>query len=199
MKYRGGSVVGVLSLAVGAFGIALLGGCGELGNGNTSSLPRDAHYKPSAAEIKRDPCKHNDLTACIARCQADDSHACNMVGVMFEFDVQGNDNPELASGFYKRACDSTYAPGCNNLAWLYLGGRGVPQDHTQAMRLFYFAYDAARVACMRGEASSCLMAGELLFDGRGVPADEDNAQALFERACKGGEPTGCARAKSQPY
>ena len=196
MKYRGGSVVDVLSLAVGAFGIALLGGCGEFGNGNTSSLPRDAHYKPSAAEIKRDPCKHNDLTACIARCQADDSHACNMVGVMFEFDVQGNDNPELASGFYKRACDSTYAPGCNNLAWLYLGGRGVPQDHTQAMRLFYFAYDAARVACMRGEASSCLMAGELLFDGRGVPQDDDKAQAFFERACAGGESVGCARVKN---
>jgi TPR repeat protein len=197
MKYRAGSLFAALAIASAG---AALSGCadGVLGNTPSGSLPRDAHYKPTAAEVKRDPCKHDDLTACIARCQGDDAHACNMVGVMFEFSAAGNDDPALASGFYKRACDSTYAPGCNNLAWLYLGGRGVPQDHAQAMRLFYFAYDAARVACHRGEASSCLMAGELLFDGRGVEADEAQAHAYFDRACAGGEARGCERAKN-PY
>jgi hypothetical protein len=191
MKYWVGTTFGAAALA--------LVGCQELGNGGGSSLPRDAHYTPTAAEIKRDPCKYNDVKACIALCQNDDARACNMVGVMFEFDTAGNNDAALASGFYRRACDATYAPGCNNLAWLYLGGRGVPQDRGQAMRLFYFAYDAARLACMRGEASGCLMAGELLFDGRGVQQDEERAQAFFERACDGGDSNGCDRAKRNPY
>lgn len=193
MKHGAGSLFAVLmAMTVSA--------CAELGGGSsTSSLPRDVHYKPTAAEVKKDPCRYNDLTACIARCQGEDAHACNMVGVMFEFNPEGNDDPSLASGFYKRACDSTYAPGCNNLAWLYLGGRGVPRDHGQAMRLFYFAYDAARVACLRGEAASCLMAGELLFDGRGVERDEKQAHALFVRGCAAGEPRACDRAKDNPY
>jgi TPR repeat protein len=193
MKYWAGSVCGALAVA------SLLAGCAELGNGSNGGLPQDAHYKPTAEEVKRDPCKYNDVQACIALCQKSDARACNMVGVMFEFDVQGNNDAALASGFYRRACDATYAPGCNNLAWLYLGGRGVPQDRQQAMRLFYFAYDAARLACMRGEASGCLMAGELLFDGR-VPGDDpEQAQAYFERACDAGEKVGCDRAKNNPY
>lgn len=194
MKHRATTSLAAFAIASA---VAALSGCadGVLGNAPSDTLPRNVHYKPTVAEVKADPCKHNDLTACIARCQGDDPHACNMVGVMFEFSASGNDDPSLASGFYKRACDSTYAPGCNNLAWLYLGGRGVPQDQAQAMRLFYFAYDAARSACFRGEPSSCLMAGELLFDGRGVDANPQEAHAYFDRACAGGEERGCERAK----
>jgi TPR repeat protein len=169
-------------------------GCGQLGNTPSSDPLPDVHRKPTREEVAANPCRHGDLPACITLCKNDDPHACNAVGVMFEFDAQGNDDPALASGFYKRGCDSAYAPACNNLAWLYLGGHGVPQDHAQAWRLFAFAYDAAKVACMRGDPASCLMAGELLFDGRGVEPDEQQAVAYFRRACDGGEKRACGRA-----
>ena len=173
--------------------LVAISGCATLGNGSYGSLPPDVHRKPTLAEIAKDPCKHGDISACIQRCKSDDARACNMVGVMLEFDAEGRDDPALASGFYRRACDATYGPGCNNLAWLYLRGRGVPIDQAQAMHLFYYAYDAAAVACLRGDASSCALAGELLLDGH-VEERDMKAVAFFERACDGGDAHACGTA-----
>ncbi len=183
----------VAALATASTGCLV--GLSDLGNPPSGALPQKPHVA-TAAEIAADPCKHDDLAGCIAKCQGDDAHACNMVGVIFEFDPDGHEDPAVASGFYKRACDATYAPACNNLAWLYLGGHGVPRDQPRAMVLFAFAYESAKTACFRGDASSCFLAGDLLFDGRGVARDEDGAVALFERACAGGDARGCDRATS---
>jgi TPR repeat protein len=60
------------------------------------------------------------------------------------------------------------------------------------MVLFMAAFDSAKLACMRGDASGCLLAGELLYEGRGMPADEPGALALFRTACERGEPRACA-------
>ncbi len=182
----------VAALAMSSAGC--LFGLSDLGNAPSGALPEKARAA-TPAEIAANPCTHDDMPGCIARCQGDDPHACNKVGVILEFDANGHDDPALASGFYKRGCDATYAPACNNLAWLYLGGHGVPRDQPRAMVLFAFAYESAKEACYRGDASSCLMAGDILFDGRGVKADE-GAVALFERACKGGESRGCRRAQA---
>src|SRR5450631_4210361 len=99
MKERAGFVFAAFAIVSTT---AALSGCadGVLGNTPSDTLPRDVHYKATAAEVKADPCKHDDLTGCIARCQGEDPHACNMVGVMFEFNAAGNDDPALASGFY---------------------------------------------------------------------------------------------------
>ena len=113
---------------------------------------------------------------------------------MFEFDDGAHTEPALASGFYSRACDGNYAQGCNNLAWLYLRGAGVPKDQPHAMLLFMTAFDAAKIACLQGDASGCLLAGELLYEGRGVPGDEQQAVAFFKRACDGGEKQACSQA-----
>ena len=183
----------VAALAMTSAGCLL--GLSDLGNPPSGALP-ERPRPATAAEIAANPCSHDDLAGCIRLCTADDSHACNMVGVMFEFDPNGRDDAALASGFYKRACDATYAPACNNLAWLYLGGHGVPRDQPRAMVLFAFAYESSKEACYRGDASSCLMAGDILYDGRGVDRDERGAVALFERACNAGEPRGCERAQA---
>ena len=171
--------------------LALTAGCGELGSPRTSLLPGDVHAAPSATELAEHPCRYGDVARCVAKCQADDSQACNAAGVMFEFDEGTRSDPALASGFYGRSCEGNYGPGCNNLAWLYLRGRGVAQDQPHAMLLFMTAFDASRIACMHGDASGCLLAGEILYEGRGVAPDEQQAVALFQRACDGGEPRGC--------
>ena len=93
---------------------------------------------------------------------------------MFEFDEGTRSDPALASGFYTRSCEGNYAPGCNNLAWLYLRGAGVPQDQPHAMLLFMAAFDSAKLACMQGDASGCLLAGEMLY--------EEHARAEGRRA-----------------
>ncbi len=185
---RAGWVLG--SLAVMFFA----SGCEQLGTPAVSSLPPDVHARPDPREVAEHPCMHGDVGACIAKCQGDDSQACNAAGVLFEFDGGYRSDPALASGFYQRSCDGNYAPGCNNLAWLYLRGRGVPQDPPHAMVLFMAAFDSAKIACMRGDASGCLLAGELLYEGRGVASDPAQAVAYFKRACDGGESRGCALA-----
>jgi len=173
---------------------ALLAGCGQLGNTPGASLPPDVHAAPDSIEVAQHPCRYGDVARCIARCTNDDPQACNAAGVMFEFDEGTRTEPSLASGFYQRSCDGNYAQGCNNLAWLYLRGAGVPRDQPHAMLLFMAAFDAAKLACMQGDASGCLLAGEILYEGRGVDADEQQALAFFKRACDGGEQRACNEA-----
>src|SRR5689334_3640289 len=99
-----------------------------------AEVPYDPH--PAAvdpAEVAANPCKYGDVARCIEHCQTGDSNACNALGVMFEFGRTQAPDGTLASGFYARACDSNYAPGCTNLGWLYSLGRGVPHDAQQAM------------------------------------------------------------------
>jgi TPR repeat protein len=181
-----------LLLAV-AFLTATLSACAEQRYDPTAAgLPRDVNAKPSAEELASAPCKFGDQTLCIAACQSGkDPHSCNLLGVMLEYDLRGHDDPARASGFYRRGCDFSYYPACNNLAWLYLGGHGVPQDQAQAMRLFRSAYESAREACRMGDSAACMMAGEFRYEGRGVERDEAEATALLERACAGGQRHGC--------
>jgi TPR repeat protein len=175
-----------------ALTLLALTGCASLGSSTATSLPADVHASPDASELAQHPCKYGDVVGCIAQCRGDEPQACNAAGVLFEFDDGERSDPAIASGFYRRACDGNYAPGCNNLAWLYLRGRGVPHDLPQAMFLFMAAFDSAKLACMRGDASGCLLAGEILYEGRGMPADEQGALAFFRTACERGDSQGCA-------
>ena len=180
-----------LRAAVGIAALSLFGcHAGEL---TPSSLPRDVHAQPDQTELTANPCRYGDLSRCISKCRAEDPQSCNAAGMLFEFHAHSSD-PTRASELYKRACDEAYAPGCTNLAWLHLAGRGVPRDHARAMRLFVFAYDKSKMACISGDLSACLLAGDLVYEGRGVEQDDAQALSLFDRACEGGEQKGCARA-----
>jgi TPR repeat protein len=186
------AVVGYSSPVRRALSFLLLTGCAQLGNAAQSTLPRDVHAPPDARDRADHPCRYGDTAQCIARCEAGDAQTCNAAGVLFEFDAGESTDPALASGFYRRSCDANYAPGCNNLAWLYLRGRGVAHDPPRAMVLFLAAFDAARLACGRGDASGCLLAGEILYDGRAGKKDDEEAAGLFAQACDGGETRACA-------
>ena len=171
-----GLVLGGLTLALASSGCAVLGPTHE------PTLPVDVHAAPSVADRTAHPCRYGEVAECLARCVAADPQACNAAGVLLEFDDGERSDPALASAYYRRSCDGNYGPGCDNLAWLYLRGRGVPRDPPQAMTLFLAAFDAARIACARGDASGCLLAGEILYEGRGMPADEEAATAFFAQA-----------------
>jgi TPR repeat protein len=171
--------------------VVCLVGCSQFGTPVASVLPQDVHAKPDPREVADHPCRYGDFSGCVAKCDGGDAQACNAAGVLFEFDSGERSNPELASGFYSRSCSDNYAPGCNNLAWLYLRGSGVPQDQPHAMLLFMAAFDAARLACLRGDPSGCLLAGEILYEDHAQPKEGDTAVAFFRRACAGGESRAC--------
>jgi TPR repeat protein len=182
--------------ALWVMGLAIaVSGCAELGEEMPSALPVDVHAAPDARDVEEHPCRYGDVARCIARCEDNDAQACNAAGVMFEFDGGYRSDPALASGFYTRSCEQSYAAGCNNLAWLYLRGSGVPKDQPHAMLLFMAAFDAAKLACMRGDASNCLLAGELLYEDHAQAKQGDTAVAFFRKACSGGESRACSLAK----
>ncbi len=190
---------GVVSGLVGLVGLATaLGGlgCAELGATPVTTLPRDVHALPTSAEVEEHPCRYGDVSACVAKCELD-SQACNAAGVMFEFDSGLHSDPAVASGFYSRACTDNYAPGCNNLAWLYLRGAGVPRDQPHAMLLFMAAFDSSKLACLKGDPSSCLLAAELLYEDHVEAKDGETAVVFFRRACDAGDAHGCELAKQE--
>jgi TPR repeat protein len=181
------AALGVLALAVAACG-------GELSLGGTVQEP--PAYEPHPAppdpiEVAAKPCKFGDVMRCMDQCQEGTASACNALGVMYEYGRHTAVDPTIASGFYARACDHEYAPGCTNLAWLYSLGRGVPHDAQQAMSLFTRAFEQSRLACHRGDGHGCLLAGELLLQGQVTTSDDGEELAMFKAACEDGEPRGC--------
>lgn len=184
------------SFAVAA--IAFLGfgamGCGVLGAAHQGQLPAPLHETPTPGEVAESPCRYGDVDRCATLCRGGEASACNSTGVLLEFaDTQSTD-ASRAARFYEAGCAGDFGPACNNLGWLYALGRGVPRVEKQAMALFTRAYDAFRLACLRGDAQACMMAGEMLRDGRGVEENDEDALALFERACTGGAQRACAEA-----
>ena len=50
-------------------------------------------------------------------------------------------DPKKAADFYKKACDLNQAPGCFELAGIYLSGQGEKKDVNRAVVLFQKACD----------------------------------------------------------
>ncbi len=69
----------------------------------------------------------------------------------------------------------------NNLARLYLYGKGIPRDYAEAMRLF------ERGAAL-GEPSAMNRIGAMYNDGNGVRRDARLARQWFEKAATLGDP-----------
>jgi hypothetical protein len=180
-------------LALAASSLVACGDAFQLGaETQGSAVPYRAHpVIPTKDEYAASPCKFGDVARCIEKCQTGDAHACNAMGVIFEYGRQGTPDGAIASGFYSRACETNYAPACTNLAWLYSLGRGVPRDPQQAMVLFTRAFDSSRLACRRGDGHGCMMAGELLLLGKVEAKEDDSALAIFQLACAQGEAQGC--------
>jgi TPR repeat protein len=174
-------------------GLSLVGcgGSSSLFGGPAIDRVPDAHQAPDPAEVAADPCRFGDLNRCADRCaKSHEASSCNTVGVMFEFAADGADHARAAT-YYRASCAGNYAPGCNNLAWLYMLGRGVPKDPPLSIALFTKAYDGYRVACSDGDLEACVVAAVMIREGR-VEAEEREAVALLEHACSLGDPKGCA-------
>lgn len=93
--------------------------------------------------------------------------------------------------YFKRACDTGYAPSCNGLGVLFAEGRGIAKDLAQAAQLY-------QTACVAGASTGCEHLAEALSHGRGVTRDAtaaDRARArakcVFAASLSNGSVTSC--------
>ena len=85
---------------------------------------------------------------------------------------------------YEKACRGNSMIGCNGLAVMYGGGRGIAKDDGKAADLY-------RRACDGGFAPGCTNLGILYDKGTGVPKNGGKAAEFLRRACDGGDAMGC--------
>ncbi|HZS39181.1 MAG TPA: tetratricopeptide repeat protein [Polyangia bacterium] len=146
----------------------------------------------AACKSKLDKCNHvcDELQAeSLAKCSDDACRreakeakgACNDLC----WTVAGGNSaakPKLAST--EEACHAGTAAACEDLAGMYLLGRGVPKDDAKAAQYF-------QAACNGGVAFSCEMIGKMYRDGRGVAKDEARGYQLLTKACDDGSAGAC--------
>jgi uncharacterized protein len=82
------------------------------------------------------------------------------------------------------ACKAGTAAACEDLAGMYLLGRGVAKDEAKAAVYF-------QAACNGGVAFACEMTGKMYRDGRGVERNPGTALALLTKGCDGGAYGAC--------
>jgi len=156
-------------------------------------------------------------------CAAHYANACMLLGVSFAVDPGGADYAHAADAF-RRGCDAGGALACNELAVLYLGGKGVASDAATARLLYVKACEGGAIAscsnaaammvtgdggskdpvlaakymenaCTGGSSDACNDLGVFYARGTGVARDRPRAATYFDAACQGGDASGCRNAK----
>jgi TPR repeat protein len=93
---------------------------------------------------------------------------------------------DKAMTFYERACEKGEGKACHNLAVSYARGDGVSKDAAKAEEYY-------RAGCQAEEMQSCFNLAVMLNE-TGKPATQREAMTLFNKACEGGDATGCLNA-----
>lgn len=165
------------------------------------------------------------LLAVRAKADTDYEKSCNR-GERSSCHIMGNRNSAQESpqdrlkgvSFYRKACDSDYAPSCSALGYAYFAGHGVPIDLAKAASFYRkacefgdtescdsaslevlrsrqkSAVDAlqkAREGCDAGDANGCNFLANAYEGGDGVKRDLSKAATLHLKACELGQPAGC--------
>jgi hypothetical protein len=81
--------------------------------------------------------------------------------------------------WYRKAAEQGDADALNNLGVMYDNGRGVPQDHAEAVKWY-------RKAAEQGFVSALNNLGVMYDLGKGVPQDHAEAYIWYSLAAAGG-------------
>lgn len=165
------------------------------------------------------------LLAVRAKADTDYEKSCNR-GERSSCHIMGNRHSAQESpqgrlkgvSFYRKACDSDYAPSCSALGYAYFAGHGVPVDLAKAASFYRkacefgdtescdsaslevlrsrqkSAVDAlqkAREGCDAVDANGCNFLANAYENGDGVKQDLAKAASLHSKACALGQPAGC--------
>jgi TPR repeat protein len=115
-------------------------------------------------------------------CKEGNSTACFSMGERFRVVEQDN---KAALEFFRKACDGDYMTGCTHGGiLLFMSGKHSSAQWKEAKKMFQKACDA-------GEDPACYNLGSLSYkEGR-----QKRAIKYYKKACKMGNPGGCAREK----
>ena len=133
---------------------------------------------PSFAWTADDP----ETAAIRSACEKGNSFGCFRMGERLRILDRDNKN---AIKFYIKACDADYMTGCTN------GGILLFQQGTHGSSQWKNAKKMFQKACDAGEDTSCFNMGKALYkEGR-----QKKAIKFYHKACKMGNPAGCALEK----
>ncbi|MBL8519673.1 MAG: sel1 repeat family protein [Betaproteobacteria bacterium] len=108
-------------------------------------------------------------------------HAPAQFQLALQLESAAESRLDQAVEWYQRAVDQRYVLAYNNLAVLYLQGRGVAKNPQKAAEL-------SRYAAERGNAAAATRLGTLYETGEGVPRDGAQALHWHEKAAALGSP-----------
>ncbi|MGZ0705728.1 tetratricopeptide repeat protein [Pseudomonas piscis] len=106
--------------------------------------------------------------------------ARNMLGRCHEHGWGCPADPGIAAGHYRQAAAAGLDWGLYNYANLLATGRGVVQDHAQALACY-------QRAAQLGHAKSMNLLGRYLEEGQVCPADLEAARDWYRRSAEGGD------------
>lgn len=149
--------------------------CGRLGA--FFADPSSSFYDPFRARASLEP-----------SCAAGDAASCDALGVLLARGEGGARDVARAATLLRRACSSVVR-ACVHAAELYASPANEHRDARVALTLY-------ALACDRGDADSCLSAGDLYQHGPPHVASPLLARLSFERACRAGASAGCERVAS---
>jgi len=122
--------------------------------------------------------------SCGRQCDGGDALSCHSLATIYAVGDGVAQNRELASIYFRRACQMDEMAGCAELGDAYLLGIGVPQSDFQAFALY-------EKACEGGLPIGCRNLADLYRAGVGMKRDSDKALGLYDVACDAGERRSC--------
>jgi TPR repeat protein len=101
-------------------------------------------------------------------------------GRFYEYGINGTKDFKKASKWYQKAAGQGHITATNNLAVLYLNGRGVEKDGAKAVELFTSIAN-------KGDALAQANLGAIYANRMGVKKDQRTAFKWFSRAAEQGD------------
>lgn len=96
-------------------------------------------------------------------------------------------DPERAAHWYRKAAENGAWPAARSLGIMYLEGRGVPQDESEAEKWLRMAAEKCRALVEAGDTSMLLTLADMYDLGHGVPQDDLEAAKLVRKAAEDGQ------------
>ena len=122
--------------------------------------------------------------------QSEDGAAGSLDLVEISFWQRGETDAGDLDNADEQACRGGDGRVCVRVALAYQMGHGVEQD---LANMFVFA----KLGCDASNGFACTMLGNALAAGAGTAKNPAEAKAAWDKACKLGDPGGCARAKQR--
>lgn len=144
-----------------------------------------------------------------SECKKDNLFACVRLGILYEYGENAIQDDNIATMFYKKACDGGEISGCEALK--NIGEFDIKFDYkkdpnyldkinndklTEASDAYMLndmkrSFTLFKELCDEGNMQSCARVGLMYEEGNSVEADDYKAREYYEKACNANDGSGC--------